>query len=525
MPADGRGSPAGSAADASVRQAVMAALSPDASLASQASPASPASSASSASSAVDDGETIAVAFSGGLDSTVLLHALSRCIAPSRVLALHVHHRLQPAADDWPAHCADIAARCGARFGSLALPDAPAGGDSIEQWARRARYRALARAVREHGASRLWTAHHADDQVETLLLRLGRGAGLSGLLGIDARRPLDGLWLERPLLALWRRQLTDYAAFHRLRWVDDPSNADHRFVRNALRHAALPALEAAMPGFRQVVLRNLEHWRTAAETLDELARADLAGAAGGDAAGSGEHDRGEGAARFGWLDRDALAGLPPARRAWAWRTWLGRMGLRAPDTARFAQMQRQLQSGASPQARVDHDGAALLRYRDRISAVPLDVLADAGRPAAAVDLQGGRGVRRVALGPGRGWLTIRPCAPNEDDAVDARWLDRDELRVAAGPLGALRQRQRPDGPSRSLKHLYQQYGVAPWLRPAMPVVLVGDDVLFSGAFGQDRSGRWRCAPSEETGTVRFAWEPDPRWLGPLRAYGYPWGRHV
>jgi len=497
----------------------------------------------------EHGPVIAVAFSGGLDSTVLLHASCQHIAPSRVLALHVHHGLQAVADDWPAHCADVARQWGARFVSLTLPDTPLGGDSVEQWARRARYRVLAQAAREHGATRLWTAHHADDQVETLLLRLGRGAGLSGLLGIDARRLFDGVWLERPLLGLWRQQLADYAAHHRLRWVDDPSNADHRFVRNALRHAALPALETAMPGFRRVVLRNLDHWRAAAETLDELARADLAAATGeggedpeGVAQNHGvpkerhEEGRHESADRAdahlrGWLDRAALEPLSPARRAWAWRTWLGRMGLRAPDTARFDQMARQLLSGASPQARVDHDGVALLRYRDRIAAVPLDALADLQQPFTAT-LPSGPWTGRIPLGPGRGWLRVLPCAADDDGAADARWLARDDLRVVAGPLGAHRQRLRPDGPSRPLKHLYQQYGVAPWLRSAMPVVLAEGEVLFTGAFGADRGARWRNAATGgedeaegETGFVRLAWEPDPRWLGPLRAYGYPWGRHV
>ncbi len=219
----------------------------------------------------------AVGFSGGLDSTVLLHALVRVAGASRVLALHVDHGLQTASGAWAAHCEAVCARLGVRCLVLRAEGAPARGDSVERWARTERYRLLRAAAREARAAALLTAHHADDQLETVLLALARGSGLDGLTGIAARDVRHGVVLLRPLLALDRAALEADARARGLEWVEDPSNADPAFARNALRARAMPALRAALPGLAAQLPDALALLAQARGTLDALAQADLAGA--------------------------------------------------------------------------------------------------------------------------------------------------------------------------------------------------------------------------------------------------------
>ncbi|HDQ9214135.1 TPA: tRNA lysidine(34) synthetase TilS, partial [Pseudomonas aeruginosa] len=186
-----------------------------------------------------------VAFSGGLDSTVLLHLLAQ-LARSEALpalsALHVHHGLQAAADGWPAHCQAVCRSLGIPLRVERVQVAV--GGSIEQAARDARYRAFQANLGEGQV--LLTAQHLDDQAETLLFRLLRGAGLRGLAAMPASRPLGGGRLCRPLLGVSRAELEAYAQTHRLDWVEDPSNQDPRFSRNYLRREIMPRLASHWP---------------------------------------------------------------------------------------------------------------------------------------------------------------------------------------------------------------------------------------------------------------------------------------
>jgi len=195
------------------------------------------------------GAPVVVAFSGGLDSTVLLDAAVHLLGPGRCIAVHVHHGLQPAADDWPVHCAAEAARQGARFRGVRLTGTPARGESVERWARDARYAALAEAARQAGALAILTAHHADDQCETLLMRIGRGTGPDGLVGIRRETAFGGIRVIRPLLDVPRDRIEQHARERGLSWVEDPTNTDTAYTRNRIRHALMPALEAAFPAFR------------------------------------------------------------------------------------------------------------------------------------------------------------------------------------------------------------------------------------------------------------------------------------
>ena len=435
---------------------------------------------------------VAVAFSGGLDSTVLLHALTQVRPRGSVIALHVHHGLQAAADSWPAHCAAQAQAWGAAFEVLRLQDAPTAGDSVEQWARDARYRALAPAAGRCGAAVLMTAHHADDQVETLLMRLARGTGPDGLAGIEPVVGFDEMTVLRPLLDLPRSRLHAYALAHDLAWIDDPSNTDRRFVRNALRHDVLPAFEAAVPGLRSNLLRAAAHWRAARDVLREVAAADLRAIRlpGSD---------------LQVADRVALAGLPPARRALALREWLSALGSAAPSAGKLREMQSQLIEGRSAYGCVTHADLTLLRYRDRIVALPRG---DSWQQATGAlrDLPPSilvwRGEPRLPLAAGLGSLRF-DAAANTASGVSSSWLHGLPLSISPGSASGGGLRMRPDGPLRTLKNLYQEQGIPAWLRPALPLIKAGERPLYAAGLGLDQSRDWpRAMPA-----IAIAWEPD------------------
>ena len=221
-----------------------------------------------------------VAFSGGLDSQVLLHALAqlRRELAAPVAAVHIHHGLSPNADRW-------AAQCDAACAALAIPcevrhvqARHAAGESREAAARAARYAAFAQILDTDDM--LLTAHHQDDQAETLLLMLLRGAGVAGLAGMPAWRGLGRGRLARPLLSLSRQTLRDYALRCGLRWIEDESNFDTSLHRNFLRHEVLPRLREAWPAADRTLARSAAHLGEATELLAELAAGDVTALAGG-----------------------------------------------------------------------------------------------------------------------------------------------------------------------------------------------------------------------------------------------------
>jgi len=418
---------------------------------------------------VGDGP-LAVAFSGGLDSTVLLHAATRRLGASRVLALHVHHGLQPQADAWVAHCAARAAALGVAFLALHAAGAPAPGESIEGWARGVRYRLLLAAAHQAGACALATAHHADDQAETLLLALGRGCGLDGLTGIAPRDRREGVILLRPLLELGRDALLEHARTHGLDWIEDPSNADARVPRSALRMQGLPALESVLPGWAQGVPAALQALRDARAIVDERAAQDLAAAVV------------SGASTLAALDRRVLAGLPGARIDAVLRAWLRALGEPAPSRAKLAELRAQFVGGDCASAEQRHGAHRLHRYRDLL-------WADRGLPPA---VQGGL---RTLRWSGEPELPIGDtgslCFEAASDGLDADWLRTRTLQV--GPV-ASSARLRPDaaGPRRTIKNLRQEAGVPPLLRAAFPGVLVDGRLLWAAPFGLDRDSAWPSA---------------------------------
>ncbi len=223
------------------------------------------------------GLPLAVGLSGGADSTALLLACARRW-PGQVHAIHVHHGLQAAADDFARHCEALCAALDVPLVLRRVDARPAKGESPEDAARRARYHAFQAAALDGQAreaiKNIALAHHADDQVETLLLALSRGAGLPGLAAMPARRERGGIVWHRPLLGVAGSAVRDWLRAQGQAWVQDPSNQDERYTRNRIRLRLLPALQEVFPQFRDTFARSSAHAAEAAGLLRELAAADL-----------------------------------------------------------------------------------------------------------------------------------------------------------------------------------------------------------------------------------------------------------
>jgi tRNA(Ile)-lysidine synthase len=215
----------------------------------------------------------AVALSGGADSTALLLG---CAArwPGQVSAVHIHHGLQAAADSFETHCRTLCERLRVPLSVIRVDARNARGESPEDAARIARYVGLAEAAAPLGARSVLLAQHADDQVETLLLALGRGAGLPGLAAMPARFERHGARFERPLLAVSGADIRQWLAGKGETFVEDPMNADAAFTRSRIRHEVLPALAKAFPAFRDTFARSARHAAQAQALIEEIAAQDL-----------------------------------------------------------------------------------------------------------------------------------------------------------------------------------------------------------------------------------------------------------
>ncbi|WCM95035.1 tRNA lysidine(34) synthetase TilS [Acidovorax sp. NCPPB 2350] len=273
---------------------------------------------------------LGVALSGGADSTALLLA---CAArwPGQVHALHVHHGLQAAADAFEAHCAALCARRAVPLRTARVDARHAAGDSPEDAARRARYEALQLLVAGNTAQSaiqsIAIAQHADDQAETILLALSRGAGVAGLAAMPASWRRGGIDWHRPLLRVAGADVRAWLAARGEAWIEDPTNADERYTRNRIRARLLPALDAAFPQFRETFARSASHAAEAAVLLRELAEADLLAA--------GQPPR-----------IAALRALGRERRANALRHWLRAAHGTTPSAAQLGELLDQIEACAT-----------------------------------------------------------------------------------------------------------------------------------------------------------------------------------
>ncbi len=420
------------------------------------------------------GARLSLALSGGLDSSVLLHALAALAARESLAlrALHVDHGLQPASANWSAACREGCRALGVELEVIELSLRPARGESVEALARERRYAAL--AARLAVGERLLTAHHRDDQLETVLIQLLRGAGVAGLAAMPVRAALGRGWQLRPLLDVGRDELAAYSARHGLAWQADPMNESARFDRAYLRSRVLPALRERWPAAAETVSRASRHFAEASRLLAEVAAADARGTLDG-----------------GRLVLEGLAALSRDRQVNVLRWWLRQAGLRLPPAARLdAALPAFFAARADGAPLMRWDGGEVRRYRGRLYAMaPLPGRVaqprDAGLP---IELGIGLGRFRLVAGHGGG---LRHAA-----------LAGTSIRFRAG---GERLKPHPARPRKRLKDLCQEAGIVPWMRERLPLVFVGDRLAAVGDLWIDAD----FAAGIGEPALRPVWEKRPR----------------
>ena len=390
---------------------------------------------------------LAVALSGGRDSMALLDALASTPDATRLAlsAVHVHHGLSPDAERWAQFCAAECSRRGVPLRVARVRVARRGGESLEAAARDARYAALAAL----DVDCIALAHHADDQAETLLLQLVRGAGPHGLAAMARERRGTGPTLLRPLLALRRADIEAYVAERGVAYIDDESNDDTRHKRNFLRHEISPRLAAAFPGYPRTLLRAARHQADAAELLDAIAAEDAAIA--GYASGPNPA-----------LDRSAviaLARAAPSRARNLLRWFIRAQGLPAPSTARLATMLAQLlNAAADARVRCRHAGLELGIHRDRVVLHAPPPSPYRVRWDGADTLVLPHGTLHFAASEGNG---LARSALGEREIIVQPRRGGELLRIAA------------NRPRQPLKRLFHDAGVPEWDRGGWPLVWCGE----------------------------------------------------
>ena len=421
-----------------------------------------------------------VAFSGGVDSTVLLDAAVRVLggrASERVAAVHVNHGLHRAAGAWEEHCRAAAVLRGIRL-EVRRVSVPGGRGGLEAAARAARLSAFAEMV--PAGEPVLLAHHRDDQAETVLLRILRGAGPAGMAAIRPEVKVGGLRLVRPLLAVPRAEILAYARARGLSWIEDPANLAPEHDRNHVRHRVLPAVVERWPGANATLARLALRSQETASMLDALAAADLAAARG---------------RAPDTLRAQAIAALSPPRAANALRAWLVSRHRVPPPPRSWLRLVVAEVAAARPDRRPEaaRGGIWIRRYRG--------------------DLHTGRGRAAPRLPASTTWrLDAAPLDLPHGRLAAAR-ASGDGLAVARLPLpvevrfrrGGERCRPHSRGVTKPLKDLFQELGVPPWERSGWPL-------LFAGARLAAAPGLFHCDPfaaREAEPSWRIEWTPRQR----------------
>lgn len=392
-----------------------------------------------------------IAYSGGLDSHVLLHMLAtlqdQIQAPLR--AMHIQHGLQTEAEEWAAHClavcADLKIPCFVKHLHLT----PKPGISLEALARDARYAALHDVLPENGM--LLTAHHADDQAETLLLQLLRGSGIEGLAAMPEYRAWHPGWHARPLLSFTRTELQAYAKTHNLHWVEDPSNQNTDFDRNYLRQQIMPLLQTRWPAANKTIARSAGHLAN----LLPLVHMQT------------ENALGQCLNPQGRLLISQLKKQPATEQNLVLRAWIQQNGHPTPQHTHLKQIQKNvLHAAENAMPEVRWNNSIIRRYRDELWILPNKPYP---LPTAAIHWPDST---ELTLPPGCGRLMRKPVTNNgipdrlwREGKINVRWRSEG---VKCQPVGRVGHR--------SLKKICQDFAIPPWQRPYLPLIYADDQCI-------------------------------------------------
>jgi len=411
-------------------------------------------------------DKIVVGFSGGMDSMVLLFSLHQLInkkkLASKLAAIHVNHGLHPESDQWQQFCQQQCATLSVPLICKSIDCRQLPGENLEACARRLRYQVFQSELSTGDC--LVLGHHLNDRIETLLMHLNRGSGLKGLAGIPGHRALPlasggESILVRPLLDVERKRIEEYAVANQLEWVDDDSNRDVSFDRNYLRQQVLPLMESRWPQFRGSWQKSLHLLNETNEILDDIARTDLASAAGGDE-------------RI--LLASPLLALTETRQRNALRFWLESLGITSPGWSLQHRLSKELlTAGSSTSLRLNN--CTVYKYNDR-----LFVLAERPNPVVPT-VEWELSAKSTLALPENGELIAK------QGRVEAINHQETILAARVGPL-IVRYRsygescQMAGRPTKKLKKLMQEANIVPWERARLPLLYCGDEIACIPGLG-------------------------------------------
>ncbi len=430
---------------------------------------------------------IAVAYSGGLDSSVLLK-LTVNFARERklpVFAFHIHHGLSPNADQWLSHCQMLSEHAGAIFSAIKVNIGENQKGGLEAKARAKRYLALGQLCSENRLPLILAAHHQDDQAETVLLQLLRGSGVAGLSGMDLYNFAPALLgtsetlLARPLLHQSKQVLKTYAEENGIQYVEDESNSDSRFARNALRHHVMPEMLKISPAYAELLARSAQHAQSAQRMLVELAKLDLVKYS-----------------TEGTLDIALMRELSHERIDNLLRFWLSSLGVRMPTTARLAEIRSQLfEARNDSKIVIKHDGLVIHRYQNKVYASN-QISTDFELNKSIEFRWNGESSLEFPQFGGRLFFETSSYG------VDVNWLREQKLSLR-NRHGGERLKLATNRPTRDLKSHFQTFKIPFWRRRCLPILCADGELLHASLVGTEAA----FCQQESIELINFEWRAD------------------
>jgi len=400
--------------------------------------------------------SLVVGLSGGVDSIVLLHTLvllqkQYSENPFKLKAIHVNHQLQLEANDWQRFCVSFCEKWQIDLQCTSVDAAPTHGEGPEAAARNARYAALKKHLVDDDV--LLTAHHLDDQIETLFLHLLRGTGVDGAAGMRPLSKFHSTYLVRPLLVFSREAIETYAKENHLQWVNDPSNTEVHYDRNYLRHNVLPVIEQRWPSYRQTVGRFSLHMRQLSDLIKEIAGQDY------DVVFHAEKNR---------LDTKKLAELSLPRVNNVLRHWLTVANFSLPSESQLSQIHTAIAAREDSAPIVSWGNVEIRRFKNNLYLMDLD------REKPSTDFvkkTSDWSLGQQVIVPGYGVLELRP---SKGAGIKSGYLSGHDVEIKFRQGG---EKCKPDGrdKTQTLKKIFQEINLPPWLRHTTPIIFIDEEI--------------------------------------------------